>query len=113
MVLFGVQHAEDHDARADHLIEYLVGKPAKKNPSKIPIIKTRAFRILGQLIQGAGNLIEEGNTQPGPALLIPIAGGRQIGLNGRADQHQPVQGGGRRNRASTSDQGVTAPGLVS
>ena len=113
MVLSGVEHAEDHDARADHLIKHFVRKSAENDPAEISKVQTRAFGILGQLMQGVGDLVKEGDTQPDPALFIPVASGGQISLGGRADQQQPVHGGGRRNRASTSDQAVTAPGLVS
>lgn len=113
MVLLGVQHAEDHNAWTDDLIEYFIGKPAEHDSPKTPIIQARLFGIMRQLTQRAANLVQKLQPQPRPPLFIPIPGRRQISLCGGAEQQQPAQGGGRRNRASTSDQGVTAPGLVS
>lgn len=108
-----MQHAENNDARTDDLIEDLEGKAAQEYPPELAVIQALTFRLLCQFTQRAGNLVQKFIAQPGPSLLIPVTARRQIRLGGGADQHQAFQGGGRRNRASTADQGVTAPGSAS
>lgn len=41
-----------------------------------------------------GDFIQKGSAQTPLPLLIPIPGCRQISLDGRVEQHQPVHGGG-------------------
>ena len=107
-----MEHAEDDDSLADHLVEHFIGEAPEQDAPEIPMIDPWGLRVAGQWMQGGGHFIEEGVSEFPVDGIIPIAGGGDVLFRFRSDKEPPFHLR-RRRRASTSDQGEPALGLVS
>ena len=65
MILFGMEDAENDEARANDLVKYLVRKPAKKDAAEIAVVNSLAFGIQFQRPHGMGKFIQQFATEAG------------------------------------------------